>query len=319
MTLRSFPRLPTFFSLLIATAPLGLSAQGTALLASGTAVVNTYPKDAALQYLAPAGEIRQGEVIAVLDSTPLTNALRELTRRVNDLEAQHHVAVDKLEVTEAINREKLTTAQEALTSAERALTKYLENEAPGAEVALKLTLHDAETEFKKQTERYNTRDRLLQEGFIQKVEYDNEETRLKRTELALEAARLKMDAFLKYEREERESQLAKETKKLKEELAQIERSTAAALVTAREAVEISQERLETARTERDRLTRELEKTIIRASKQGRFTPTKASASTESTTDSTADSTAETTDKAAPPFTRGDEIATGTILGYIKGD
>lgn len=257
----------------------------------GYEVTSSFPNDSALQYLAPAGEVRQGEVVAVLDCTEVARRLKTQAEQIAMVEQQLKQWREKLEVTKAINQEKLENAAEALVAAERDVAKYQENDAPGTEVALKLALHDAESEFKKQEERYASRDKLLEEGFIHKVEYDNEETRLKRTQLALEAARLKMTAFQKYEREAREALLAQALKRARDEKAAMEKETAKALEQAEAQLVATTELLRSLGEQREALTRKLNLTIIRAAKAGTF-------------------------KRPPSLSPGDPITPQQLLGHI---
>ncbi len=261
----------------------------------GVPVASAFPGEVTLQYLAPAGVIRQGEVVAVLDCTAISSKLKAIQKQLSEAEKAHVVAREQLEVMRAIHAEKEANAAEAIEAAERNLAKYRENDAPGIEVALKLGLHDAETEFKKQEERFESRDHLLAEGFIQKVEYDNEEVRLKRAKLALEAAKLKMSAFNKYEREAREGELKQAIRKARERKQTLEADHATnlrELIGSAETAEADMVRL---KAQEEKLTTLMNQTIVRAAKAGRFTPD--------------------TDHAE----RGTVVANGQVLGAITGE
>jgi len=258
----------------------------------GTPLANPLPEVALLQYLAPEGKVRKGEIVAVLDCTSYAAKLREAQKAVSEKQAALREIDKNLEAAKAESGIRIPEAELEVADAERTLGKYVEGDGPAAELALQLALHDAEAAFKLQSERFAARDRLLEEGFIQKVEYNNEEVLLKRTRLVLEAAKLKLSTFTKYDKEQTVAQHSRtletkqtEVKKLRVKIAAQEAASNAALERGRKAL-VSLE------AERDRWKELLQKAVVRAPGEGVFSP-------------------------GEKINRGEEVLAGQVIGFVR--
>jgi|GEM_PF-4904658 len=265
------PILALFLASLVSPS-LASAAEAKSPEGRGIRVHNTLPTAVVVQYLASGGKVRNGEIIAVLDCRETAERLAEVQARIESQKAGLREKEELLRNAREESVEKIAAAEQEADEAARVLAKYREGDAPAAEIALQLALHDAETAWKQQSERFNARDKLLAEGFIQKIEYDNEEVLLKRTKLVLDAAKLKLNTFAKYEKEQTAEAHARAAaakkvlvEKLRVERAALEAASEKALneakaeLTALEETQASLERL-------------LQKTVVRAEHEGVFTP-----------------------------------------------
>lgn len=248
-----------------------------------------------LQYIAPNKKrVSQGELLALFENSTLHTAFNTARKELNSLKAATATAEAEATDLEAATGEKIATATFELRKAEQALSKYIEGDAPTAEITLVLALSEAEANFEQQTERYNVRDKMLEEGYIHKVEYDNEERLLKKTRLLRDAAKLKLDTFLKYDREQNIAQLTRTVNDKKAALEKTERAQEAAIAKAQRAIEACG-KAETAKArECEELAKELAATIILAPREGVFTYPEGG-----------------------KFTIGSPVTHGRILGTIK--
>ncbi len=238
----------------------------------GTPLASALSEPATLEYLAPAGTVKRGEIVAVLDCSAPAAKLRGAE---SALEAKRAEAREEEKAAAAAREDQareMAEAEEAVKDAERALGKYKEGEGPATELALQLALHDAEATWKGQTDRFNARDKLLAKGFIQKVEYDNEEVLLKRATLALEEAKIKLAAFTKYDKEQTTAKLARALAGKKETVEKLKARTTADAAAAKEAAERAEAELRSLQEERDHWAALLKKAVLRAATEGVFTP-----------------------------------------------
>lgn len=222
-----------------------------------------------LQYIAPTGKtVREGEIIAVLDCLSICEDLQEVETELAKQSATARSKETEITRQEAANVEKEADAAYEITKADRVYQKYLEGDAPAQELALQLALNEAEAGLKKQTDRYNARDKLLQDGYIQKVEYEAEEVLLQKSKLTHDAAQLKLKAFIKYERAQATEQYARTLKEKKAAVETVKKEGDKAIEKLRAELAAAQKSVKALTIEKDQLTQQLDKTVIIAPTAG---------------------------------------------------
>ncbi len=252
-----------------------------------------------LQYLHPAKTpVHKGEIIAVFDSLHTLSQVEEARARHRESAAATRAATAKVAEAETALKAAREVGQEQITATERARLRYLEGDAPITELNLTLALQDAETAFAQQNDRFEARDKLLAEGFIQKVEYDREGDRQKRAELALKVARARLANFQRFEKahalEQHDKAVQDKTVALEAKVTEATAKLEAAkreVVTAKKREAEAQAALEAAETV-------LAATVLRAPEEGVFLPG---------------------DPAQPehPVARGEFVSGGQVLGVIE--
>ncbi|HWL52947.1 MAG TPA: hypothetical protein VNQ90_10960 [Chthoniobacteraceae bacterium] len=226
-----------------------------------------------LQYLAPPGQpVKKGEIIAVFDCVAVVEALDANRAELAKEEKAISDAAEKIAAAEAAEVEAVQEGKEELRLLKVARERYLEGEAPLAELMLTIALHDAEAAYHQQEERFNARDKLLAEGFIQKVEYENEGIRFEKADLTRQAAKAKLANFTRFEKP---LAIEQHSRKLKEKEAAL---AAAALKREKALDALRKEEAAAKKRHQSRLTKHrslealLEKTVIRAAEDGIFMP-----------------------------------------------
>jgi multidrug resistance efflux pump len=250
-----------------------LVAVASAAVAAPETVTLTHPlKEPGLVVFIAASDraVHPGEALLVLDNSATVAKLREAEAGLKPAEAEIKTNQDKIAPLEAANATAIAAATYEATQAERAFKRYKEGEAPASELTLKLNLVEAQDALDHQQERFNARDKLLADGYIQKNEYEKEAVLLTKTQFALEAAKLKLDSFVKYERDQMSEQLARALEAKKLALSTTQTQTTQSVNAARAAVEASQQKLKALEAECERLRQLLKNTVLCAPSAGQF-------------------------------------------------
>lgn len=154
-----------------------------------------------LHFAVAAGRtVTKGEPLFVIDPTADLADLAKLDADRLACEAEIAAAKQALAKVQADDAEKLEAAELEVRGAQRALEKFTEADQPMAEQAFQQALRESEWALKIQTNRFNARDKLLAEGFIRQDEYEEEELKLAKSQLAVDTAKAKLAAYLKHEK-----------------------------------------------------------------------------------------------------------------------
>ncbi|MEI6351123.1 MAG: hypothetical protein WCP06_08450 [Verrucomicrobiota bacterium] len=240
--------------------------KGTPILIS-----NPLPSDSTLQYVAVPGKtVQKGELLFVVNCTQVFEKLNKAQEALSVAEAEAKAREKELAPMPVENAAKLAAANHQAAQAERALRKYVEGEAPANELGLQLVLIEAQSAQTQQQIRFDSRDKLLQEGFIQKVEYDAEEVRLKKTKLGLEAAKIRLETFVKFERDQITDQLEAALKDKKAAVQATQTEGDRGIAAAQATLEAAKAKLQSAIAECERLKELLHRTAVTAPAEGEF-------------------------------------------------
>lgn len=162
---------------------------------------NGWSVAASLKFLIDSGSrLKKGDVIAVRDPVPLITEVNRLNALLEQLRNEELSLRTQLEEAKAFGKDGNPAQRSNLEQAQTALDRYLTGEALLTRLTLQQAAADATTAFGNQTIRFNARDKMLQEGFIQKTEYDMEEARFNASKLAKETALARLDKFEKIEK-----------------------------------------------------------------------------------------------------------------------
>lgn len=185
---------------------------------------NRWPVGATLIYLAESGTVRKGAVVAVLDPAALVNEVRRLEGLLGSAQTEQK----SLQEQRAKAGEADASPQKLVKEAEEAQKLYADYDAMIGELSLQQTLNDASLAYDQERVRFNARDKLLNEGFIQKTEYDLQGGKLQSAKIAADLARAKLNRFLNGEKPQKEAELAQKVEEAKSALKKAEAKNAAA-------------------------------------------------------------------------------------------
>ena len=237
-----------------------------------TQIANPLSSDSTLQYMAASGKpVQKGELLFVVNCTPVAEKLKQAQTVLLAAGTELKAREKQLAPMQAENAAKLAAANHQASQAERALRKYVEGEAPANELGLQIVVIDAQSEQTQQQLRFDSRDKLLKEGFIQKVEYDAEEVRLKKTKLSLDAAKIRLETFTKFERDQTTDQLDMTLREKKAAAQSAQAEGDRNIAAAQQALETAKATLQAATTECERLRELLGRTAVVSPVDGEFT------------------------------------------------
>jgi len=166
-----------------------------------TLITNPLAAASVLQYIAPSGKsVRKGDVLVVLDCQPILAKLHETESAIPAAETEVKTAGLKIPALEADKVAKLAALARDVSQAERTLRKYVDGDGAASESTMQLAVVDAQSAYDQAVDRYSSRDKLLQDGYIQKVEYDLCQVALDRAKLGLSGAKVRLETFVKYDK-----------------------------------------------------------------------------------------------------------------------
>lgn len=164
-------------------------------------VRNTWPVSTSIKYLAgPSVRLKKGEAIAVFDSAPLILEISRLRVLVDQLREEEANLQRQLEKAQLDLKQGNPTQRAKVEEAQATLDRYMTSESLLSALSLQQSVNEANSAHANQLVRFNARDKMLQEGFIQKAEYEMEEFRLKSAKLAMDMAAARLDKFQKVDK-----------------------------------------------------------------------------------------------------------------------
>jgi multidrug resistance efflux pump len=234
-------------------------------------LVSPMKNESVVEFIAASNRaVQPGEALLVLDTGTILDELRETEGFRKAAAGELKSREDQVAPAEAAAAAAAAAAAYDATQAERAFNRYKEGEAPAGELMLKLALVEAQSVLDRQQERFNARDKLLADGYIQKNDYEKEAVLLTKAQYALEAAKLKLDSFVKYERDQTSEQLARILETKKQALSNTQAQGVKNVEAAKAAVEAARQKLKWIEAECERLKQLLKSTVLYAPAAGQF-------------------------------------------------
>lgn len=213
-------------------------------------------------------EVNAGDLLVELDASQLVDGRVDQQIQVQNKEAEFISTRENLEVVKNQSQSDISAAELAFQFAKEDLAKYQEGDYPmslkEAEAKIALSLSD-----QSQTrEQLQGSKRLLDEGFLTSIEYDQHKAQAERAELDLQLAEAAMDLLKEYTYERKMTEL-------KSAIEETERALERARLKANADVVQAEARLRASESEfarqKDKLTKldeQIEKTKIYAPTQG---------------------------------------------------
>jgi multidrug resistance efflux pump len=201
-----------------------------------------------LHYIVKSGKtVHKGDVLFVVDPTPLLDPLQKAEAKSAECQAEVAKLQAALNQVEPESQEKIATAEMELRQAQRTLEKYTQVEEPAAEQTLKQAVADAQLAAAQEKSRYDSRDKLLKEGYIRQAEYDEEAVKMDRAKVALDTANAKLKAHTEYEKPDTVEQAQWTIKQKTAALQRAKDAATADLEKAKQELAIAKDHLETAK------------------------------------------------------------------------
>ncbi len=225
--------------------------------------------EARIAWLVDEGkEVAEGDVLAEFDKSEIETQVHESERQLLQAQNEHEGSKAELEIERRDSMASIEAAEFNLKGAGMKLERYDKGEAPNLRRKMALEVEKADHDFARATERYQQVPDLEKEGFMTKIQAEQERIRLKEAEIGMENAHRELELFETYNDPMEHEQLAVNLKDAERQL-----------VNAREKAEISVREKETrvSRSESElsqneqrvtKLKEELSKMTIKAPRPG---------------------------------------------------
>ena len=143
-------------------------------------------------------EVKEGDLLVELDSSQLVDGRVDQQIQVQNKEAEYISARENLEVVKNQSLSDISAAELAFQFAKEDLAKYVDGDYPmaikEAEAKIALSISDQ----RQTAEQLQGSKRLLDEGFLTTIEYDQHKAQAERADLDLQLAQASMDLLKQY-------------------------------------------------------------------------------------------------------------------------
>jgi HlyD family secretion protein len=143
-------------------------------------------------------DVKEGDAVCKLDEAPAKRLVEEVRLEILQTEANLKTARTELEIGTVEAAANVRKAEIALDKAKKEIEKYRDGEAPQARRKLEVSLKDAETKFVRTKKKLEDSKKLLDQNFIKKTEYEDNEIEFESVTVQRESANKELELFDKY-------------------------------------------------------------------------------------------------------------------------
>lgn len=234
--------------------------------------VNVKPKfkgEGTITWLIEEGKfVKPGDLLVEFDRTQLETQITELENKLAQYEIELEAARANLEIQQRDNQATIEKAELALEAARLTLEKFEQGDAPNELRKLDLAVEKAESEYARAKERYQQVPELVAQGFLTRIQEEEERIRLREAEIGQENARRERELYQTYtqrmDRKKNETAVKDAERELENsrKKAEINLKEKQAAVTQREG------QVASTRTRLDQQKTELEHYTVKCEKEG---------------------------------------------------
>jgi HlyD family secretion protein len=247
-----------------------------------TVVENGYLKAKNSEYIEPkfdrAGTItwiveegksvEKGDKLVEFEKTEVQNQIDELASTLIQNQAALEAARSELEIQKRDNGAAVEAAEFALKIATMKQERYAQGEGPNNLRKTRLAAEKAHSEFDRAKERFKEVPTLEKEGFLTKIQVEEERIRLRETEINMENADKDLELLLKYTDPMDAEQFANAVKDGERVLANAREKAEINLKEREARVASSERQVKTTQTRLDKLNTELANMTMTAPRAG---------------------------------------------------
>lgn len=211
--------------------------------------------------IAEGTAVKEGETLVDFEKTEIEDQITELEQKLIQYEAELEAARADLQIQERDSKAEIEKAEMKRGLSALGLERYEKGEYPNELRKQSLAEEKARSEFERAKERYEQVPKLQEEGFLTKIQVEEERIRLREAEINLENATRERELLEKYTHVMDSTQKNSDLKDAERELensqqkATIGLSEKQAVLTQRERqLQSTQKRLEAVKKERDMMT-----------------------------------------------------------------
>lgn len=212
--------------------------------------------------------VEKGDLLVELDAASLKDSLVDQQIRVNNAEAAFIGARENLAVVRNQASADISKAELDLQFAREDLVKYEEGEYPKQvmELEAKITLAHEDLEQAAQTLEWS--EKLFNEQYISKTEFERDELAKKRAELDYDLAKANLDLFMKFTHQRKLDELRSSLKQAELALERVRLKASADIVQAESNLKAKESEYERNKDKLGKIEEQIIKTRIVAPKSG---------------------------------------------------
>lgn len=152
-----------------------------------------------ITFLIPEGTaVKEGDLLVEMDKTEQQKQADQLDMNKIQYESEFASAKTEIELQKTENQGAIEKAALKFEFAKLNLEKYRDGESPQEKRKLQLAVEKAISEEGRARERYESMPQLLKEGFVTKVEVEEERIKHEQAKIEVQSTKLALDLFEKY-------------------------------------------------------------------------------------------------------------------------
>jgi len=142
--------------------------------------------------------VKPGDLLVEFDRTELETQITELENNLAQYEIELEAARANLEIQQRDNQATIEKAELALEAAQLTYEKFEQGDAPNEQRKLDLAVEKADSEHARARERFQQVPELVAQGFLTRVQEEEERIRLREAEIGQENARRERELYQTY-------------------------------------------------------------------------------------------------------------------------
>lgn len=212
--------------------------------------------------------VEKGEIVCELDSSALSEDLKQQQIDVTQAEATLTQATESLEITREQNKSDIAAAQLALMLAKLDLVKYEDGEYPALQRQLAGVVAIEMEEYRRAEEDYEFTKRLVRKGYETPSDLESKRIAVKREELELQKSREDLKVLTEYTKKRDMAELSANVTEFERELTRTKLQAKSAEAQASAEVAAAKLTLEVEKEKFERDKQQLAACTLRASQAG---------------------------------------------------
>ncbi len=202
-----------------------------------------------VELVAEGSKVEQGELIIKLNGDQIKSQVDEEQLRVESARAELVAAENAYEIQKSENDSKLRQSQLKLDLAKLALEQWQKGEHEQKQQDIALAIDKAQRDLNRLKEKHERNKKLLDEGFLSKDQYDQDEIAMIEAEAALAKALLEKDTYQTYQYPKDQKSKTSDVEEAQAELERVKQQNEIEL-TSKDAERLNQRRQLAIREER---------------------------------------------------------------------
>jgi len=213
-------------------------------------------------------EVKAGDLLVELDASQLVDSRVDQEIQVQNKNAEYISARESLEVVKNQAESDVSAAELAFQFAKEDLSKYVDGDYPMAVKEAEAKIALSVSEQRQTAEQLQGSQRLLDEGFLTSIEFDQHKAQAERAELDLQLAKASMDLLKEYTYTRQMTELQSAIEEAERALTRAKLKASADVVQAEAKLRASQSEYERQKDKLAKLDEQITKTKIYAPAAG---------------------------------------------------